>query len=155
MTELIDNVKPHHTKGRGKAITLLILTSIGSFVKVAIAGIVFFVVNFERISNYMGKNDRFVYLTVLVVGGCSILNLLGSILMFRRRQVGAWIYCFGQLAGIVMFTWCVLAVNSKIGEEEQVGLLIAYGVTIIFTVLYLSNWRYFSRRAEQKDEGDF
>lgn len=154
MTELIDSFQPKYPKGRGKAITLLILTSIGSLGKLIISSIIFYVVAVEQVSG-MRKDEKFVYFTILVTGACGLLNFVGSLMMLKQRQAGIWVYIVSQLITALLITWCIMAVNSRLEEAEQVFLLIVYVVTIVYTILYLSNWKYYSPQPEKPGDIEF
>lgn len=145
MTELIDELQPGTPKGRTKALTLLILTSIGTAAKLLLAVVAWFLVLTDAGIQRLHSDDKFIFLTITAVGLCGILNFAGSLMMFRRNRLGIWIYVIGQLATPVIVTWCVLGVSYKLYEEQQLFLLVAYAITIIYIILYLTNSKYYSR----------
>ena len=152
MTELIDEFQPKFPKGRNKALVLLILTSLGSALKLAWAGLIWSLVSRDAI--YMSKDEKFVILTVTVVCICGMLNFTGSFLMFRRKSAGIWLYLASQFLTVLFITWCTLAVNPRLQEDEQLFLLAVYVITAIYVVLYLANRKYWSTYKNDNDRAN-
>lgn len=149
MTELIDEFQSNYPKGRNKALTLLILTSIGSLGKLALIGLMMSVVILDQGTLHMSKDEKFVLAAVAIVCICGLLNFTGSLMMLRQKNAGIWLYVISQLVTVVIITWCTLAVNYQLREEEQLFLLITYVVTIVYVVLYLTNRKYWSAQKIQ------
>ena len=149
MTELIDEFQSNYPKGRNKALTSLILTSFGTALKLAWTCLIGSLVFGGKL--YMSQKEKFVFATILIVCIWGILNFAGSLMLFKRKPAGIWVYLISQLITVLIITWCTLVVNHRLQEEEQLFLLITYAVTGIFVTLYLTNRKYWGIRKQDDD----
>lgn len=148
MTEIIDSFRVRNAPGRSKAVTLFVLTTLGSFGKLIFIGFwVFLVAALEDSFGSSGNNRELKWITFtgLLVILFGLINFAGSLLMLKRIKAGLWIYLVSQAGSLGIITYTVLALSHKLTGGTQFFLGLVWVVTGVFVALYLSNMQYYSR----------